>query len=363
MFGISIPRCALVIREVMHQQLDYFTEEEDFVEVHGMRFWKPFMEKPVDADNHSIMIYYPSSAGGGMKELCRKVGNRSSEFHPDAHAEARKSPVVDRIVMRNPDGKEVRYPVLLTPVEKETAREVSVAFRQAIYTAQIVIGWSSFLHGSLVFSSGGSEMNSPSLSCAPHAPVAKPSHRAMRIAKSSRASHAINKLGHAVAKLSQISNYFPSRAGALPRTYNVTLAVVQSLRMNMPLLAPFTSRFGYSRACKMDFNGYYIEKKEDYIQRQDEREGSPEGSPEGNTQILEVREWSKGKQRLVGEWRRRRETLASIAKNQEREDKERLRLKSRAMQANERRLRVYILSPNRHSKAKAKGETNLGLKY
>ncbi|XP_027930006.1 inositol hexakisphosphate and diphosphoinositol-pentakisphosphate kinase VIP2-like isoform X1 [Vigna unguiculata] len=163
-FEIPVPRYALVNREVPYQQLDYFIEEEDFVEVHGMRFWKPFVEKPIDGDNHSIMIYYPSSAGGGMKELFRKVGNRSSEFHPEvrrvrregsyiyeefmptggtdvkvytvgpeyAHAEARKSPVVDGVVMRNPDGKEVRYPVLLTPAEKEMAREVCIAFRQAV---------------------------------------------------------------------------------------------------------------------------------------------------------------------------------------------------------------------------------------
>ncbi|KAF8399400.1 hypothetical protein HHK36_015264 [Tetracentron sinense] len=189
MYAIPVPRYALVNREVPYQELDYFVEQEDFVEVHGNRFWKPFVEKPIDGDNHSIMIYYPSSAGGGMKELFRKVGNRSSEFHPDvrrvrregsyiyeefmptggtdvkvytvgpeyAHAEARKSPVVDGVVMRNPDGKEVigigcsmdvapahaeclafslrylvRYPVLLTPTEKQMSREVCIAFRQAV---------------------------------------------------------------------------------------------------------------------------------------------------------------------------------------------------------------------------------------
>ncbi|KDP45465.1 hypothetical protein JCGZ_09714 [Jatropha curcas] len=164
MFGIPVPRYALVNREFPYQELDCFVEEEDFVEVHGNRFWKPFVEKPIDGDDHSIMIYYPSSAGGGMKELFRKVGNRSSEFHPEvrrvrregsyiyeefmptggtdvkvytvgpeyAHAEARKSPVVDGVVMRNPDGKEVRYPVLLTPNEKQMAREVCLAFRQAV---------------------------------------------------------------------------------------------------------------------------------------------------------------------------------------------------------------------------------------
>ncbi|EPS72447.1 hypothetical protein M569_02310 [Genlisea aurea] len=164
MFEIPVPRHAVVNRESAYQEVDYFVEEEDYVEVHGNRFLKPFVEKPVNADDHRIMIYYPSSAGGGMKELFRKVGNRSSEFHPEvrrvrreasyiyeefmptggtdvkvytvgpeyAHAEARKSPVVDGVVMRNPDGKEIRYPVLLTPIEKDMAREVCSAFRQAV---------------------------------------------------------------------------------------------------------------------------------------------------------------------------------------------------------------------------------------
>ncbi|RVX08642.1 Inositol hexakisphosphate and diphosphoinositol-pentakisphosphate kinase VIP2 [Vitis vinifera] len=56
-----------------------------------------------------------------------------------AHAEARKSPVVDGVVMRNPDGKEVRYPVLLTPTEKQMARDVCLAFRQAVSNLNPII--------------------------------------------------------------------------------------------------------------------------------------------------------------------------------------------------------------------------------
>ncbi|KAH9676311.1 Inositol hexakisphosphate and diphosphoinositol-pentakisphosphate kinase VIP2 [Citrus sinensis] len=157
-YGIPVPRYALVNREVPYQELDYFIEEEDFVEVHGNRFWKPFVEKPV----HGFVGF--AAFNGLVIALILLVGNRSSEFHPDvrrvrregsyiyeefmptggtdvkvytvgpeyAHAEARKSPVVDGVVMRNPDGKEVRYPVLLTPNEKQMAREVCIAFRQAV---------------------------------------------------------------------------------------------------------------------------------------------------------------------------------------------------------------------------------------
>ena len=129
-------------------------EHDDHIEVNGVVIQKPFVEKPVDADDHNIAIYYPSSAGGGCKKLFRKVGDRSSEFYPDineirrdgsyiyeefietqgtdvkmytvgpdyGHAEARKSPTVDGKVERNAEGKEVRFPVILTLREKEIAR-------------------------------------------------------------------------------------------------------------------------------------------------------------------------------------------------------------------------------------------------
>ena len=50
-YGIPVPNYALVNREYPYQELDYFIEQEDFVEVHGKRFLKPFVEKPVNGNS------------------------------------------------------------------------------------------------------------------------------------------------------------------------------------------------------------------------------------------------------------------------------------------------------------------------
>uniref|UniRef100_A0A7S1FV16 Inositol hexakisphosphate and diphosphoinositol-pentakisphosphate kinase n=1 Tax=Corethron hystrix TaxID=216773 RepID=A0A7S1FV16_9STRA len=139
-------------------------EYDDHIEINGVAIYKPFVEKPVNAEDHEIHIYYPTSAGGGYKKLFRKVGNRSSEFYPDinevrregsfiyedfletqgtdvkmytvgpdyGHAEARKSPTLDGSVVRNPDGKELRFPVIPSLREKEIARRIVLVFKQYV---------------------------------------------------------------------------------------------------------------------------------------------------------------------------------------------------------------------------------------
>ncbi|XP_017029726.1 inositol hexakisphosphate and diphosphoinositol-pentakisphosphate kinase isoform X7 [Drosophila kikkawai] len=165
--GIEIPRYAVLDRDSPDPKHHELIESEDHVEVNGITFNKPFVEKPVSAEDHNIYIYYPTSAGGGSQRLFRKIGSRSSVYSPEsrvrktgsfiyedfmptdvyfsgtdvkvytvgpdyAHAEARKSPALDGKVERDSEGKEIRYPVILNHSEKLISRKVCLAFKQTV---------------------------------------------------------------------------------------------------------------------------------------------------------------------------------------------------------------------------------------
>eukprot|EP01084_Bolivina_argentea_P087321 157712_1 len=160
--GIPTPKYVILDRtNPNHTVIEY----DHKIIVNGTCIKKPFVEKPLNAENHNIYVYYKC---GGSRRLFRKIGNRSSEPCTSScirregsyiyeqliesvqdikaytvgrkyvHSETRKAPTVDGIVERDVFSKEVRHKCRLTKKEKQIAEKIVNAFDQNVCGFDIV---------------------------------------------------------------------------------------------------------------------------------------------------------------------------------------------------------------------------------
>jgi inositol hexakisphosphate/diphosphoinositol-pentakisphosphate kinase len=181
---IPVPRHVCLNRDKV--PASRYRQGEDWIEVDGNRVEKPFVEKPVHAEDHNLYIYYSSTNGGGGRKLFRKVNNEASRFCPEmrgvrengsyvgeagTHAslsggshllslnsfiyeefvepdgvsdlktymvganvfvQTRKSPAVDGHVERTTEGQEVRHVGTLSAEEMDMVVRIGKAFKQTV---------------------------------------------------------------------------------------------------------------------------------------------------------------------------------------------------------------------------------------
>ena len=108
--GIETPRHAILIRDGDGNPVNTkFIELDDSVQIGDVVFQKPFVEKPVNAEDHNVYIYFPSGAGGGSQRLFRKVGNRSSVYSAESSVRKKGSYIYEDFVVT--DGTDVKVSV------------------------------------------------------------------------------------------------------------------------------------------------------------------------------------------------------------------------------------------------------------
>ena len=72
-------------------QSTYLSEDQEFIMLNNKKMMKPFVEKPINSEDHNIYIYYPVSIKGGHTRLFRKSENTSSKYYPDQNEVSRHS--------------------------------------------------------------------------------------------------------------------------------------------------------------------------------------------------------------------------------------------------------------------------------
>lgn len=126
--GVPVPRYVVLRRDETNCCDDPgFTESEDTIRVHGMVFHKPFVEKPLSAEDHNVYIYFPSQAGGGCQQLFRKIGSLSSRYCDQSQVRKSGSYIYENFM-----------PTEGTDVKVSTSFRIQSGFKNEIFISSVI---------------------------------------------------------------------------------------------------------------------------------------------------------------------------------------------------------------------------------